>query len=262
MQTLSPARRETADKPVGITINGGQIRYLDSADATLSGLNLVFPKGQWSVLLGRSGCGKTTVLRYLAGLLSQQVAWRGELVTSDAASLRNRVAYMAQQDLLLPWLSVLDNVCLSGKFMVTADKPPQFVDKAMNLLRKVGLAEYAQSMPSQLSGGMRQRVALARTLMQDKPVVLMDEPFSALDAVTRYKLQQLAATLLKDKTVILITHDPQEAVRLAQSLYVLQGTPAQALALEVPSSIPPRSLDAQCAALQQQILNQLGLDHE
>ncbi|MCV5663107.1 ATP-binding cassette domain-containing protein, partial [Escherichia coli] len=78
---------------------------------------------------------------------------------------------------------------------------------------------------SQLSGGMRQRVALARTLMQDKPLVLMDEPFSALDAVTRHKLQTLSAELLKDKTVVLITHDPQEAVRLAHQLYVLQGTP-------------------------------------
>ena len=103
-----------------------------------------------------------------------------------------------------------------------SDSSEQIQQRAMSLLESVGLAEYAHAMPQQLSGGMRQRVALARTLMQDKPIVLMDEPFSALDAVTRHKLQTLAAHLLQDKTVVLITHDPQEAVRLAHHLYVLQ----------------------------------------
>ncbi|MCV5261820.1 ATP-binding cassette domain-containing protein, partial [Escherichia coli] len=104
--------------------------------------------------------------------------------------------------------------------------PEQNKQRALTLLSQVGLADYPDAKPAQLSGGMRQRVALARTLMQDKPLVLMDEPFSALDAVTRHKLQTLAAELLKDKTVVLITHDPQESVRLAHHLYVLQGTPA------------------------------------
>jgi len=124
------------------------------------------------------------------------------------------------------------------------------------------LADYAYAKPAQLSGGMRQRVALARTLMQDKPLVLMDEPFSALDAVTRHKLQTLSAELLKDKTVVLITHDPQEAVRLAHQLYVLQGTPAQAQHLVVPDAKPPRALDGECAVLQQAILDQLEKDYE
>ncbi|MDF4796487.1 ATP-binding cassette domain-containing protein, partial [Vibrio parahaemolyticus] len=123
-------------------------------------------------------------------------------------------------------------------------------------------ADYAYAKPAQLSGGMRQRVALARTLMQDKPLVLMDEPFSALDAVTRHKLQTLSAELLKDKTVVLITHDPQEAVRLAHQLYVLQGSPAQTQHLVVPDSKPPRALDGECAALQQAILDQLEKDYE
>lgn len=132
----------------------------------------------------------------------------------------------------------------------------------LTLLSQVGLADYADAKPAQLSGGMRQRVALARTLMQDKPLVLMDEPFSALDAITRHKLQTLSAELLKDKTVVLITHDPQEAVRLAHQLYVLQGTPAQAQHLVVPDSKPPRVLDGECAALQQAILDQLEKDYE
>lgn len=246
---------------LGIELKNAGLRYRDSSSATLAQLDIAFPAGQWSVVLGRSGSGKTTILRYLAGLLDDKVDWQGELLTSDTQSLDGRIAYMAQQDLLLPWLSVIDNVCLSQRF-----SPPMSgnhdQEQALSLLEAVGLADYANSMPNQLSGGMRQRVALARTLMQDRPVVLMDEPFSALDAVTRHKLQTLAAMLLKGKTVVLITHDPQEAVRLAEQLYVLQGTPANAQSLEVPTSAIPRDLDAQCAALQQAILNQLERDYE
>ncbi|OBT25570.1 ABC transporter ATP-binding protein [Vibrio splendidus] len=247
---------------VGVQISSASLRYNDSEHATLSGLSLSLNAGKWTVLLGRSGCGKTTVLRYLAGLLDDKVEWQGTLATSDELPLTDRIAYMAQQDLLLPWLSVIDNVCLSHRFQNPAsDKAPQ-TNQALELLAAVGLADHASTMPDQLSGGMRQRVALARTLMQDKPVVLMDEPFSALDAVTRHKLQSLACELLKDKTVVLITHDPQEAVRLADNLYVLQGTPANAQSLSVPNTATPRVLDGECAELQQAILDQLERDYE
>ncbi|HCH6294901.1 ABC transporter ATP-binding protein [Vibrio parahaemolyticus] len=247
---------------IGIQLSDASLQYKDSQTPTLAKVNMVIPIGQWTVLLGRSGCGKTTILRYLAGLLDDQVDWYGELITSDGAALHDRVAYMAQQDLLLPWLNVLDNVCLSSRFSHANSNSADEKQRALNLLELVGLADYAYAEPAQLSGGMRQRVALARTLMQDKPLVLMDEPFSALDAVTRHKLQTLSAELLKDKTVVLITHDPQEAVRLAHQLYVLRGTPAQAQLLVVPDSKPPRSLDGECAALQQAILDQLEKDYE
>ncbi|MFL7048646.1 ABC transporter ATP-binding protein [Vibrio cyclitrophicus] len=249
---------------IGVQLSNATLRYRDSEHATISGLSLSLKAGKWTVLLGRSGCGKTTVLRYLAGLLDDKVEWQGTLATSDELPLTERIAYMAQQDLLLPWLSVIDNVCLSHRFQNSADKHKNIEHKnqALELLISVGLADYADAMPDQLSGGMRQRVALARTLMQDKPVVLMDEPFSALDAVTRHKLQSLACELLRGKTVVLITHDPQEAVRLADNLYVLQGTPASAHSLSVPHTSTPRVLDGECAELQQAILEQLERDYE
>jgi len=249
---------------IGVQLSNATLRYRDSEHATLSGLSLSLKAGKWTVLLGRSGCGKTTVLRYLAGLLDDKVEWQGTLATSDELPLTERIAYMAQQDLLLPWLSVIDNVCLSHRFQNSADKHKNIEHKnqALELLISVGLADYADAMPDQLSGGMRQRVALARTLMQDKPVVLMDEPFSALDAVTRHKLQSLACELLRGKTVVLITHDPQEAVRLADNLYVLQGTPTSAHSLSVPHTSTPRVLDGECAELQQAILEQLERDYE
>ncbi|MEZ8155568.1 ABC transporter ATP-binding protein [Vibrio splendidus] len=247
---------------VGVQLSNATLRYRDSEHATLSGLSLSLNAGKWTVLLGRSGCGKTTVLRYLAGLLDDKVEWQGTLATSDELPLTDRIAYMAQQDLLLPWLSVIDNVCLSHRFQNPVSDKAQQTNQALELLAAVGLADYANAMPDQLSGGMRQRVALARTLMQDKPVVLMDEPFSALDAVTRHKLQSLACELLRDKTVVLITHDPQEAVRLADNLYVLKGTPANAQSLSVPNTATPRVLDGECAELQQAILDQLERDYE
>ncbi|MCF7484522.1 ABC transporter ATP-binding protein [Vibrio sp. A2-1] len=247
---------------VGVQLSNASLRYNDSEHATLSGLSLSLNAGKWTVLLGRSGCGKTTVLRYLAGLLDDKVEWQGTLATSDELPLTDRIAYMAQQDLLLPWLSVIDNVCLSHRFQNSASDKALQTNQALELLAAVGLADHASTLPDQLSGGMRQRVALARTLMQDKPVVLMDEPFSALDAVTRHKLQSLACELLKGKTVVLITHDPQEAVRLADNLYVLQGTPANAQSLSVPNTATPRVLDGECAELQQAILDQLERDYE
>lgn len=248
-----------------IAIHNAYLGYNDSDERVLSALNISFPAAQWSCILGRSGCGKSTLLRYLANLLVGKVHWSGQLLinnetTDEPSPLHGKIAYMAQQDLLMPWLSVLDNVLLSEKFGLST-KISQRV-KALHLLQQVGLENKAHHLPQQLSGGMRQRVALARTLMQDKDIVLMDEPFSALDAVTRYRLQNLAHELLKNKTVVLITHDPQEAIRLADHLYIMQGQPAYAESLAVPDATTPRKLDAQCADLQQTIIERLENDYE
>jgi putative hydroxymethylpyrimidine transport system ATP-binding protein len=250
---------------VSIDIVNGYLRYHDSAEVTLAGLNIHIPARAWTCILGRSGCGKSSLLRYLANLLEDRVDWAGEVNTHPLCDSKDQITYMAQQDLLMPWLSALDNVMLSTKFGAAhspAKKTHLMFDKAHALLQKVGLKDKANYMPQQLSGGMRQRVALARTLMQDKPIILMDEPFSALDAVTRYRLQSLAYQLLQDKTVVLITHDPQEAIRLADQLYIMQGRPAFAESLIVPKSVTPRNLDTDFAELQQTIMDRLEQDYD
>lgn len=249
-----------------ITITNGSLRYHSSPrsntnNAVIENLNLTIAANKWTCLVGKSGCGKSTLIKFLAGLLNESTQWQGQLTISDNQPLTGRVAYMAQQDLLLPWLTVLDNVCISSNFG-HHDSIPNLKQRAMTLLEQVGLADKHQLLPQQLSGGMRQRVALARTLLQDQPIVLMDEPFSALDAVTRYRLQDLFVNLLKHKTVVLITHDPQEAIRLSDQLYILQGEPAFATALSLPTSLPPRRFDAESASHQQRIFDILAHDHD
>lgn len=249
------------NSPITITLSGGSLRYVGSKMPILKDIDMQIPAKQWTCILGRSGCGKTSLLRYLAGLLDRQVHWSGDLTLNPSnLDLKKQIAYMGQQDLLMPWLSVLDNVMLSTKFGTEVGCCKK--EDALVLLDKVGLTECVNNLPQQLSGGMRQRVALVRTLMQKKPVVLMDEPFSAVDAVTRYRLQDLACELLKDKTVVLITHDPQEAIRLANKIYILKGTPSSAELVNVSDSITPRKFDLKCAQLQQQIMQGLEQEHE
>jgi putative hydroxymethylpyrimidine transport system ATP-binding protein len=162
-----------------------------------SQLDLTLTPHSWTCLLGASGVGKSTVLRLFAGL-AEGVTFDG--VLSDTG----HVAMMAQQDLLMPWLSVLDNVMLGAR--VRGERPDK--DRARDTLAQVGLTDHADKLPPTLSGGQRQRAALARTLMEDRAIVLLDEPFSALDALTRAQMQELTADLLTGRTVLLVTHDP------------------------------------------------------
>lgn len=182
------------------------------------------PAGGWTCLLGSSGVGKSTLLRLLAGV-DAGVKFDGTIKCSDGEALLPRAALMLQSDLLLPWLSVLQNVTLGAR--LRGEKPDQ--TPAIQLLNDVGLAGFAQRMPNTLSGGQRQRVALARTLMEDQPVMLLDEPFSALDAKNRAAMQELAARLFSGRTVVLVTHDPYEAARLGTSVVVMTAAGLQVL---------------------------------
>jgi len=208
----------------GSALRGGRVLLRD--------LDLAVAAGQWTCLLGPSGVGKTTILRLCAGL-ADGVEWRGRLVTPGPG----QVALMAQDDLLLPWLSARDNVALGARLRGV---PPDLV-QADRLLARVGLAGRAGHKPAALSGGERQRVALARTLMEDRPVILLDEPFSALDAGTRARMQDLAAELLAGRTVLMVTHDPAEAARLGEAIHVLTGAGTERI---VPPAGPiPRAVE-------------------
>jgi putative hydroxymethylpyrimidine transport system ATP-binding protein len=223
--------------------------------------NLDLLAGCWTAILGASGVGKTTLLKLLAGLptgVDQSVA-AGVIATSDHQPLSGRVAYMAQQDLLMPWLTVVDN-CLIGYRLRGQRVSAQERKRAVDLLQQVGLAHAATWRIARLSAGMRQRVALVRTLLEERPVVLMDEPFSALDALTRLTLQDLAAEWLAGKTVLLVTHDPLEALRLADQICVLSGAPARArMTVPPPSLTRPRSpQDPQLLAQQGELLTLLA----
>ncbi|MEM5529291.1 ABC transporter ATP-binding protein [Gammaproteobacteria bacterium AS21] len=245
---------------VSVAIKNLSLTYQGAQKSTLCNVNLTLESAKWSCLLGPSGCGKTSLLRLIAGLIETKHHISGTITCSDKRPISEHIAYMAQQDLLLPWLNVVDNICIKSKLthgkVSALDK-----QKALQLLEQFGLANIAQSRPEQLSGGMRQRVALARTLMQETPIVLMDEPFSALDAVNRYKLQNLAAQVLKDRTVLLITHDPQEALRLSDQLFLFDAQ-NQLTLLKVPNSAPPRAVDATLGEYQQQVLSQMQVQHD
>ena len=179
-------------------------------------LTLKVPAGQWTCLLGPSGVGKTTLLRLVAGL-DELTHFDGTITASDGSPLTGRLALMAQSDLLMPWLTVLENTLLGGR--LRGDPPDK--DRARDVLSRVGLGNHQAKGPGALSGGQRQRVALARTLMEDRPVVLLDEPFSALDAKTRAEMQDMACDLLHGRTVLMVTHEPGEAARLGHKITVM-----------------------------------------
>lgn len=218
-------------------------------------LRLRLEAGRWTCLMGPSGGGKTTLLRLLAGLQPG-----GRVTASDGRPVGGRLALMAQTDLLLPWLTAIDNVLLGWRLRGgRRARSLELRERARALLARVGLADRAFALPATLSGGMRQRVALARTLMEDRPIVLMDEPFSALDAITRYRLQDLAAELLAGRTVLHVTHDPLEAARLGQVLLVLGGQPARLAPVPAPGSPPPRAPDGpEIAGLHKALLDRIA----
>jgi putative hydroxymethylpyrimidine transport system ATP-binding protein len=206
--TLQTSSRSTSITPPAFQLAGSGFAYGDHA--VLAPYNLDIAPGETVAILGSSGCGKSTLLKQIAGLLP------------GGPDMAGHVAWMAQQDLLLPWASLRDNILLGARLRgEIAD-----LARADALLARLGLADRADSLPQQLSGGMRQRAALARTLMEDRPLVLMDEPFTALDSITRTAMQDLACATLADRAVLMVTHDPIEACRMADRIYLLSGQPA------------------------------------
>jgi len=224
-------------RPAAPSVTLEQVSFAYPGEQIFRSLNFTVQSGQWTCLIGPSGCGKSTLLRLISGILREGLS--GQIHFSSDNNHKGLTAWMSQKDLLLPWLSVVDNVCLGARLRgeMTARKR----SRAMSLLEDAGLGESANVLPSSISGGMRQRVALLRTLMEERSVLLMDEPFSALDALTRLKLQDLAARLVEGATVLMVTHDPLEALRLGHRIYVMTGRPAKLSDALIPPGSPPRN---------------------
>ncbi|MGI9019489.1 MAG: ABC transporter ATP-binding protein [Solirubrobacterales bacterium] len=201
----------------------------------LRGVTLRVEPGEVVALVGPSGCGKSTLLELVAGL--REVASGRVDVGGEAADRILHVALMPQRDCLLPWLSTADNAALARRNR--GDSRVAAREAARPLLERFGLAGFFDAPPAELSGGMRQRVAFARTLLAGKPVIALDEPFASLDAITRAGMQEWLAGALgeESRTVVMVSHDIEEALYLADRVLVLSERPGRIVA-EVPSPAP------------------------
>lgn len=197
------------------------------ASEALSGINLTIEEGEFVSFLGPSGCGKTTLLSLIAGLFpptSGKISLEGKPVLDDHV---RKIGYMLQQDYLFPWKTIGENVTLGLKLIKEEEAASKA--KATALLNAVGLSGTESLYPRQLSGGMRQRAALARTLAVDPAILLLDEPFSALDYQTKLKLEDLVSETLKSfgKTAVLVTHDIGESIAMSDRIYLFAASPGR-----------------------------------
>jgi ABC-type nitrate/sulfonate/bicarbonate transport system ATPase subunit len=192
----------------------------------LAPVTLSIVQGRFVSLIGPSGCGKSTIFNIVAGLL-QPTGGRVLIDGVDATGTIGRVGYMLQKDLLLPWRNVLDNVILGMEIQGLPLREAR--ERALPLLRRYGLSGFEYLYPSALSGGMRQRAALLRTLLFDTDVILLDEPFGALDAQTKLHMQEWLLGLWADfgKTVVFVTHDVEEAIYLSDEVHVMATRPGR-----------------------------------
>jgi NitT/TauT family transport system ATP-binding protein len=237
-QTLTPAGAagfESAVSARHISKNYGEVEALRD-------MSLEFPRGQLTSLLGPSGCGKTTLLKIIAGLLkptSGDVEVNGKKVTGPGPDR----AFVFQDFALLPWATVLRNVAfgLEMRGVATSEREA----RAEKYIKEVGLAGFENAYPHELSGGMRQRVGLARALAVDAEVLLMDEPFSAVDEQTRRKFQEDLLQLVQNenKTFIFVTHSIEEAVYVSDQIAILLPRPSRVSEIIRPSNFRSKGVD-------------------
>lgn len=203
----------------------------------LKDISLTIEEGEFVSLLGPSGCGKSTILSIIAGIMDQTT---GDVILEEKPIKETNLAigYMLQQDYLFPWKTVLQNVLIGPK--ISGSITEEIEDKAHDLLKEVGIPNVSDAYPRSLSGGMRQRAALVRTLLTDPKILLLDEPFSALDYQTKLKLEDLVFQLLQayKKTSILVTHDIGEAIAMSDRIILMASNPGRiANTFEVPIEI-------------------------
>jgi ABC-type nitrate/sulfonate/bicarbonate transport system ATPase subunit len=255
---LAPADRDrdvaplTPPRPVGETgtpprlrleglshqFGGGPSQKIQA----ISHVSLDVAPGRFISLIGQSGCGKSTLFNILAGLLTPS-SGRVLLDGRDITGRAGLVSYMLQKDLLLPWRNILDNVIFGLEIQSVGRRRAREI--AAPLMDRYGLGRFKQHYPGSLSGGMRQRAAVLRTLLCNNTVILLDEPFAALDAQTRFRMQEWLLTLWKDfdRTVLFVTHDVDEAIFLSDEICVLSPRPGR-IADRFPVALPrPRGRD-------------------
>jgi len=204
----------------GIAHSFGELRAIARIDLDVE-------PGEVVGVVGPSGCGKTTLLELLAGLRTPDAGSVSIGGRSDPAGRLEGCAYMPQRDLLLPWLSAVDNAALALRLAGTSKSAARA--EAGGHFERLGLSGFESTRPGELSGGMRQRVAFLRTLMAGRPILLLDEPFASLDAITRAEMQSWLASVLGPDfhTVVLVTHDVEEALYLSDRVLVLTPRPAR-----------------------------------
>jgi NitT/TauT family transport system ATP-binding protein len=246
---VQPADRSPAARPA-VCLERVTKRYLgDNGILALDGISLTVRQGEFLTLVGASGCGKSTLLNLVSGL---------DRPTSGSVEVDGQAAFMFQEHALFPWLSALDNVAtpLRLKGVGRKDREAQ----ARDYLAAVHLADFADRRPHELSGGMKQRVAIARTLATHAPVLLMDEPFGALDAMTRDLLHDELESIWRERnlTVLFVTHNVREAVRLGDRVVLLSSRPGRIVAeYDVAIDRPRRIEDRVVAELAGQITDAL-----
>jgi sulfonate transport system ATP-binding protein len=235
------------------SLAGQSFLAVDNVDATIK-------SGSFTVIVGKSGCGKTTLLRLLSGL-EQKSAGKIEWLDCQNPSQSPKVGVVFQEPRLMPWLTVRENIAFSR--VKTKQSAPgsesASIDGVESTLALLGLTPFRDAYPNQLSGGMAQRVSLGRTLYYNPDLILMDEPFGALDYFTRKRLQLEIADLFlnQKKTIIFVTHDVTEALQLAQNILVMDsGRIVREIPVDIPYPRQPTAVDV--LLLQQEILATLG----
>lgn len=223
--------------------------------------NLSIEEGRFVSIIGPSGCGKSTLFNIISGLVDNT---EGAIYVGGnrVDGLTGITGYMLQKDLLLPWRNILDNVILGLEIQGVAKKEAKA--KALPLLHKYGLKGFEHHYPAQLSGGMRQRAALLRTILYDRDIILLDEPFGALDAQTRAMMQEWLLDLWDDfqKTILFVTHDMEEAIYLSDEVYIMTsrpGTIKRHLTIDLPRPRKPQIVTSpQFIALKEEALRILS----
>ncbi|KAB8126982.1 ABC transporter ATP-binding protein [Gracilibacillus oryzae] len=247
-------------------VAGGKVFKKDGQEVVaLQETNMQIAKGKFVSIIGPSGCGKSTLFNMIAGLLkptSGEILLDGQNIIGKSG----RVGYMLQKDLLLPWRTILSNIILGLELKGVSKKEAE--NRAVPLMEKYGLGGFENHYPGELSGGMKQRAALLRTLLYDQDVILLDEPFGALDAQTRLKMQTWLLQIWGDfnKTVLFVTHDIDEAIYLSDEIYVLSPRPGRLKEIVTVNIPRPRGQDTllmkEFVDLKKKLLGMLKEDQE